>query len=100
MLDILQINSPGEADYSLPTQRFQKSSVLTCLCLIAVSIKIFFRNITRAGQGSGGSREALSCSQLCVACCADAGRVRESEVGFAGEQPNTSVRCVFLFRSD
>lgn len=69
-------------------------------CLIAVSIKIFFRNIMRAGQGPGGSQEALSCSQLCIACSVHAERVRESEVRSLGEQPNTSIRCVFLPKSD
>ncbi len=49
----------------------------------------------RAGLGPGGSREALSCSQLCIACSVDAERVRESEVWLLSEQPNTSVRMCF-----
>lgn len=74
MLDILKINLPGEADYSLLTQ----TEVPEELCfdtsrLIAVSIKIFFRKIMRAGQGPGGPCEALSCSWLCVASSVDAG---------------------------
>lgn len=45
-------------------------------CIIAASIKMFFRNITQAGQRPRDSREALSCSQLCSAYSFDAGRVK------------------------
>lgn len=74
---------PGEADYSAHIEVPQE------LCfdlsgLIAASIKMFFRNTVRAGQGPGELLEAPACSQLCVACSVDEGRVRGSEAELPG----------------
>lgn len=67
MLDILKINLPGEADYSLLTQ----TEVPEELCfdtsrLIAVSIKIFFQEDHAGGTGAG---RTVRGSVLFVAVC-------------------------------
>ena len=71
--------------------------------LIAVSIKMFFRNIMWAGQGLGESQEAPSCSQLCIASSVDAEGVRDSEVELFGRfntGSQASIKTVFLSKSD